>query len=351
VFKCLWNNNGGPATVEPFFQPGTYQTNNIFANGGDGYKWKYMYTIDAGSKRSFMDASWMPVAVGQNTPQPYNTSAQSGDIEVINVTNGGTGYDPVNSYIVVAVTGDGQGAVANITSAQITNGVITDIIVKPGYSGNSYTYANVAVTAYTSANMKYPSPLGSGVTAIAPVSPVGGHGYDPVSELNCNHLMFTCEFNGTENGVLPVSGVTYRQIGLLISPQMIGVVNGATAPVLANGSIYNTTTQITVSAGAGNVFSPDEVAVEYDSNGNFLFQGTVVSFDSTANILYLINTLGTPSTGYNIKGSTSGASRTVFNISNSALIPFSGYLTYVENRPGIQRSADSIEQFKFVLGY
>jgi hypothetical protein len=351
VFKCLWNNNGGPSLYEPFFQPGTYGTNNIFSGAGDGYKWKYMYTIDAGSKKTFMDSTWMPVPVGLNTPQPYLTTAGTGDIEVINVTNGGTGYDAVNSYIVVTITGDGQGAVANITSAQITNGSITDIIVRPGFAGNNYTYANVSVTAYTSANLKYTSTLGSGVTAVAPISPVGGHGYDPISELGCNHIMFTCEFNGTEGGTIPVSGVTYRQIGLLISPQVYGTFNGSPAPLLANGAIYNTTTQLTVSAGAGALYTPDELAVEYDANGNALFQGTVVSFDSTTNILQLINTTGYPSIGFNIKGTSSGASRTVFNVSNSALIPFSGYLTYVENRPGIQRSADSIEQFKFVLGY
>jgi hypothetical protein len=37
VFKCLWNNNGGTSTVEPYFEPGSYGTNNIF-QGGDGYK-------------------------------------------------------------------------------------------------------------------------------------------------------------------------------------------------------------------------------------------------------------------------------------------------------------------------
>lgn len=351
VFKCLWNNNGGASTYEPFFQPGTYQTNNIFSGAGDGYKWKYMYTIDAGSKKTFMDTTWMPVPVGVNTPQPYLTNAGTGDIEVINVTNGGSGYDAVNSYIVVTITGDGQGAVGNVTSTQITNGIITDVIVKPGSSGNNYTYANVSITAYTSANLRYISPLGTGATAVAPISPVGGHGYDPISELGCNHVMYVTEFNGSENGVIPVSGVTYRQIGLLIDPQMYGTVNGESSALLANGSVYNTTTQLSVSAGAGAVFSADEVVQQTDSLNNVLFQGTVVSFDSTANILQLINTTGSPVTGSNILGLTSGAARTVFNVSNSSLIPFSGYITYVENRPGIQRSADSIEQFKFVLGY
>ena len=54
VFKCLWNNNGAPSTVMPFFQPGTYGSNYIFQDA-DGYKWKYIYTVNAGLKRTFMD--------------------------------------------------------------------------------------------------------------------------------------------------------------------------------------------------------------------------------------------------------------------------------------------------------
>jgi hypothetical protein len=29
----------------------------------------------------------------------------------------------------------------------------------------------------------------------------------------------------------------------------------------------------------------------------------------------------------------------------------SGYLAFIENRTGVQRSSDGIEQFRFVLGY
>ena len=30
VFKCLWNNNAQPSTREPYFEPGTYGSNNLF---------------------------------------------------------------------------------------------------------------------------------------------------------------------------------------------------------------------------------------------------------------------------------------------------------------------------------
>jgi len=344
VFKCLANNNGGLSTSEPFFQPGSYGTNNIY-QGTDLYKWKYMYTIDAGLKNRFMDSTWMPVPVGANTPQPYLTNAGWGDIEAINVTNGGSGYDALNQFITVTVTGDGQGATGSITSSQIVGGVIKDIVVTN--AGNNYTYANVVVNAYTSSNMKFLATNTTPVTAIAPTSPVGGHAYDPISELGCSNIMFAVEFNGTENGVIPTAGVTYRQVGLLINPQVVGT----TGAIPATGSIYNLATQFLLSAGAGNIYVSDEIVKQIDNNGNLLFSGTVLSFNSSSNLLQVINTYGTPVIGQSVIGQTSGASRVLFSESTPTMIPFSGLITYIENRVGVSRSDDGIEQFKFILGY
>ena len=345
VFKCLANNQGALSTYEPYFQPGSYGTNNIY-EGPDLYKWKYMYTIDAGSKNNFMDSTWMPVPIGANTPQPYLTQAGWGDVEVINVTNGGSGYDALNDYIIVTVSGDGSGAVGTITSSQVVDGSIVDVTVPQGGTGNNYTYANVTITAYTSSNQKYLAPITSQATAIAPVSPVGGHAYDCVSELGCNHVMFAVEFNGSENNVLPTDGVVYRQVGLLIDPQMYG----SEGPVLANGAIYNTSTQIQLSSGTGIYYS-DDIVYQGTSLATATFVGTVLNFNTSTNILQLINTTGEITLNQSIIDSVTNESRVAFSVSNSNIIPFSGYISYIENRAGVQRSTDGIEQFKFVLGY
>jgi hypothetical protein len=344
VFKCLANNNSGLSTSEPFFQPGSYGTNNIY-EGSDLYKWKYMYTIDAGSKNKFMDSAWMPVPIGANTPQPYLTKAGWGDIEVINVLDGGSGYDAVNQYITVTVTGDGVGANGSITSPQIVGGIIKDITVTN--AGNNYTYANVSVNAYTSANLKFLAANTTPVIAIAPTSPIGGHAYDPISELGCSNIMFSVEFNGSENGVIPTTGVNYRQVGLILNPQ----VYGSSGPTLAKDAIYNLATQFILSAGAGNIYVSDEIVRQIDFNNNLLFSGTVLSFNSSTNVLQIINTYGTPVIGQSVIGQTSGASRVLFSESTPTMIPFSGLITYIENRAGVLRSADGIEQFKFILGY
>lgn len=328
VFKCLWNGNNAESTDEPYFQPGAYGNNNIY-KGADGYKWKYMYTIDVGSKTKFMDNLWMPVPVGSGTLNPIETTAGYGDVEVINVVNGGSGYDPANAEITVVITGDGTGATGE---ASVTAGEITDIIVNT--TGTNYTFANVSVT----------STLGSNATFTAPISPIGGHGFDPIDELGASHTMVTVEFNSDESGNLPTD-IDFRQVGLLVNPTAL-----STYPAPANGTIYRTTTDVVVAPGFG-VFAEDEVVFQGSTLETATFTGTVLNFDTASNVLRLINTSGQFTVNAPIFGSSSLTARTTLTISTPDFVLFSGYLTYIENRASVQRSADGIEQFKFVLGY
>jgi hypothetical protein len=328
VFKCLWNNNDSEATDEPFFQPGSYGTNNIY-KGTDGYKWKYMYTIDVGSKTKFMDSFWIPVPVGTSTLNPIATSAGYGNVDVINVVNAGTGYDPANADISVVVTGDGTGVTG---TALVEDGEIIDIIVNN--TGSDYTFANVSVI----------SELGSNATFIAPISPIGGHGYDPIDELGASHTMVTVEFNSNEGGVLPIE-IDFRQIGLLVNPTAL-----STYPAPANGAIYKTSTDVVVAPGFG-VFAADETVFQGATLETATFTATVLSYDAASNVIRLINTVGEHTVNATIFGNSSLTARTVLTVSTPDFVLFSGYLTYIENRKSVQRSADGIEQFKFVLGY
>ena len=326
VFKCLWNNQGA-STVEPYFEPGSYGTNNIF-QGADNYKWKYMYTIDTGTKQAFMDSNWMPVPVGANTTNPLIASAGCGDIEVINVVAGGTGYDEANAVVTVVINGDGTGAAA---TANVIGGSISDVIVTN--SGTNYSYANVTIS----------STLGSNAVVFGPTSPIGGHSFDPVAELGCSHVMFSVEFNGSEDGVIPTD-ITYHQLGILINPTTKQL-----SPQPANGTIYKTSTDVVVAPGFGT-YDYDEIVYQGDTN-NPSFTGTILSFDPASNVIRLINTKGTVTTNAPIYGRTSLTTRTVLTYSLPNFVLFSGYLSYIENRTGITRSVDGIEQFKLVLGY
>ena len=331
VFKCLWNNNGGPSLYEPFFQPGNYNTNGIYQNI-DGYKWHYMYTIDDSLRIRFMDSVWIPVPIKNTTLDPVNapTGEGYGGIEVLNVIDGGSGYNPANSLISLVITGDGTGANGSIV---YNNGSISDILITN--PGQNYTYANAYIQT---AN-------GSGaIIAANTVSPIGGHGYDPISELGCNHVMFSIEFDGSEGGNIPTD-ITYHQVGIMANP-----VADSSVPLFANSSIYKTSTSLIVAGGFG-AYVRDELVYQGTSVTDNTFIGTVLDFNTSTNELTLINTTGSLITNVPVFGNSSGTARTLLTYTPPDFQTLSGYLVYMENRSAIQRSTDGIEQFKVVLTY
>lgn len=331
VFKCLWNNNDGQSTVEPVFEPGTFNANQIF-QGADDYKWKYIYTISAGVKIKFIDENWMPVPMGNTVPNPVASTAGIGSIDVINVIDGGTGYDEANAPVSVVITGDGSSASANAT---VVSGSISDIVV--ANTGSNYSYANVSVV----------SALGTGANLVASISPIGGHGYNPISELGARNIMLTATFDKSENGNIPTD-IDYRQLGILVNPFSYFGVSYA----LANADVYKTTTDFVVSTGFG-AFTPDETIYQ-SSDGllvNSTFKATVLSFDSTFNIVKLINTFGTALDDTILYGATSGTTRVLLQQQTPSFIKNSGYLIYLVNRTPVHRNEEGEEQFKLVLGY
>jgi hypothetical protein len=331
VFKCLWNNNGSATQNEPSLQPGAYGTNGIFVGPDDGYKWKYLYTIDGGRKNQFMDTRWMPVPLASPAANAATSSVGFGGIETINVITQGQGYSRVYSPVSVLIDGDGQGATANVV---LSSGHVIDVTVDT--SGSNYTYANVSVVA---AN-------GAGAILTTAISPSGGHGFNLTKELGCNRVMVSCEFNKDEVGLIPID-VSYHQVGLMLNPWEIGKTD---AP--ANGTIYKTTTDLFVGVGkSASVFISGELVYEGTSLSTASFIGTVLSFDSANNVLKVINTKGTPLPNRAVTGDISGIARTVLQVTQPSLITYTGSILYAENKSAVQRSTDGIEQFKIVLGY
>ena len=325
IFKCLWNANSSPSTSEPYFRPGFFTDNGIF-QGDDNYKWKYIYTIDSATKLKFFDNDWIPIKVTKNIGNPLKSTYGYGAVEVINVLTGGQGYAVP---LTVNIIGDGYGANAVAT---ISGNTISDItITNPGYN---YTFANVSIT----------SASGVGFVGESPVSPLGGHGYDPVSELGVSNLMISPRFKFSENGQL-YTDITYYQIGILVNPSS----NSNGEDYNANSDFYNVTTKLTLSSAIDYGYNVGEVVYQGATLEDATFYGTVIKFEDT--LLTLINTTGAIDTSSLITGNESGTQRLVFSYSEPDFIPVSGYPIFLQNRTGIQRSIDGIDHFKIIIGY
>jgi len=325
VFKCLWNNNGGASTDEPYFQPGTLNSSGIYT-GADGYKWIYIYTIDAALKQRFLDDDWMPILLAIPAGIGANT-VNSGNVPVVNPIVRGSGYA---SNTIIRVTGaNTRPAVA---TAIIENGEIVDYVVTDPGEG------------YTSANVEIISTTGVGAIASANVSSIGGHGSDPFEEFGAQNIMVTNTFTEDEANLIPTD-INYRQIGFVINP-----VAKSSYPNQCQDPIYSTTTDLVVSNGF-DFYTSDEIVYQGTDLANATFSATCLSFNNDTNVLRLINTTGTASNGATLIGEKTGTSRTVLNVSLPDYIPYSGYITYIENRTGTQRSADGSEQVRLVVGF
>ena len=267
------------------------------------------------------------VTVDNTTPLILATGNAGGGQIILSSSNTDVIFSG-NLHFTPYITGDGSGVVA---TANVVGGAINDIIVSS--SGSNYTFSNVSIT----------SSIGSGATAVAPVSPIGGHGFDPASELGCSHVMLSSTFTGSESGLIPTD-ITYHQIGVLVNPTAYSAGGNP-----ANNAIYKTSTDLVVAPGFGSYVS-DEILYQGTSTSP-TFTATILSFDSSNNVVKLINTTGSLTTNAPVFGQTTGTTRTLLTYSTPDFIPLSGYLSYIENRTGIQRSVDGIEQFKIVLGF
>jgi hypothetical protein len=128
VYKCLDNNGGAPSTAQPMFAAISAVNGTIYQTS-DGYRWKYLYSIDSTTYDKFSSVYFVPI-----TP---NTSVQeqavSGSIDIILVENSGSRYD---NYITgtfkaddLRINGNTQLYAISNTIASTVNGFYTGCLL------------------------------------------------------------------------------------------------------------------------------------------------------------------------------------------------------------------------------
>jgi len=326
VYKCLSNNYGAVSTSKPTSIASTtdFQTS-------DGYIWKYMYTITTEEQLRFVTTDYMPVKTlvtnDQSLQWQVQENAIDGGLHNILVLGGGSGY--TSNDISVVITGDGQDANA-FAVRNVTTNTISSIILDN--KGIGYTHAKVTFYSTT----------GVGADARAVISPPGGHGSDPLSELGGSNIMINMLFKNYESDVLPVEN-EFRQISLFEDPLIYGTSN------IISNSVVSQTTQITLN-GVSVDYVTDEYVYQGASLDNYTFKGRVVEWDAANTILKLSNVTGNPRSELLI-GVTSTAARFLSSVTDPDMQPHSGKLLYINNITPIQRAADQAEDFKIVLNF
>jgi hypothetical protein len=392
VYICLYNGSspenpeGKPSLDEPTFvdlEPRSAGTS------GDGYIWKYLYTIKPSDAIKFDSINFIPVPKNwessSETSAIRNNALTGGQVKIITVANRGIGLGTANqTYTKVPIKGDGNGAECTIT----VNGdsKVGSVVVTKGGSG--YTYGTVDLE---SGNV----PSGDNLPIFnVIIPPSGGHGADVYRELGAyNVIVYSRIENDLENPDF-VIGNQIARIGIIENPKAYNsssllTLNKASAvyalKLIGVGysvAIFPTDSRITQTIGTG-ITAVGRV-ISYDQNTGILKywqDKSLVGFNSdgsqNANPDYGFKlnrfTSSTTSGGsFTIIGTNSslgidtsftGVSTVINNrtyylgqsftqgVSNPEVQKYSGNIIYVDNRPSITRSLNQKEDIKVILQF
>ncbi|MCJ7689717.1 MAG: hypothetical protein MUO60_10430, partial [Clostridiaceae bacterium] len=191
VYICL---NNGATPENPTGNPSLDQPKFVgleaspAGTSGDGYIWKYLYTIKPIQFVQFDSVNFIPVPEkwgiigGDNVDTiPIKDNATDGKIEVVSIKNRGEGYTSSATYNNIPILGDGTGG--KVTIVTNSAGQVSEIFVTDGGAG--YTKG---IIKFEPGAPGIPSSLGlNDVNKAAQfdviIPPKGGHGFDVYREL------------------------------------------------------------------------------------------------------------------------------------------------------------------------
>jgi hypothetical protein len=391
VYICLQNgidpNNleGKPSLDEPRF---TDLEPRSAGTSGDGYIWKYLYTIKPTDIIKFESTDFMPVPadweIGDDNAE-VRDNAVDGSIKIVTITNRGVGVGTANrTYTRVPILGDGVGAECTIV---VDNDQKVESITVSN-QGSGYTFGTVDL-------VRGNVPTGTTrPTFEVIISPKGGHGADIYKELGAyNVLMYSRIENDIQNPDF-ITGNQIARVGIVENPESFGSTQvltldkasavyaikltgvGADSATYAADS-FITQTVSTGTTAVGRVISYDQITgvLKYWQDrsmagfsnvgvaiNNPTFGFDRVEFTSSPGVggSLIINggsaplTIDTEFTGI----STVINNRTYYlgqsftgGLADPEVKKHSGNIIYVDNRPSITRSLNQKEDIKVILQF
>ena len=379
------NPDGKPSLDEPTF---TDLEPKAAGTSGDGYIWKYLYTIKPSELIKFDSTEFMPVpsdwATGSDN-SAVRDNAVDGGIKVVVIQNRGVGLGTANrTYTRVPIKGDGSGAECTVVvnaDQQIGSVDITN-------QGSNYTFGTVDIVA---GGLPRPDSYPQ-LDVIIP--PTGGHGADIYKELGAtNALVYSRIENDSENPDF-ITGNQIARIGILENPKAFG----SSSILTLDKASAAYAMRLTGTGYSSATFTPDSIITQTTGTGVTAI-GKVISYDQITGVLKYwqdrtmagFTTVGaattTPIYGFNadrftadvsdggsvnitggsislgINTSFDGLSTSINNktyylgqtftsgLSNPEVKKYSGNMLYIDHRPAITRSSNQKEDIKVILQF
>jgi hypothetical protein len=387
VYICIENGSSGINTTgnqslyEPTF---TDLEPSIAGTGGDGYVWKYLFTVSPGDIVKFDSTEYitLPNNWSNSTDSQIVSVRENGDSEVndnqiktVYIDNPGSNYQSSGE---VDILGNGTGG--RVFVEINSNGEIINTTVTSG--GKGYTYGIVDLgSLQPNGNISNPAKL------IPIIPPSRGHGYDLYKELGADRVMIYSRFDDSSRD-FPIN-TKFCQIGILKNPTKFISTEVFSDSQFSGLYAINFSDVNTIPPTIGEKISQSVsggVAVgyvaSYDSDTKVLkyfkdrslYYGTTydqtdyvgVSTSGNANIDF-------SSTGGNVVAETSGFSGqissfsgitttvnnsiinlgVVFNngLANPEINKKTGDIIYIDNRPLVSRNIRQKEDIKIILEF
>ena len=224
VYICIENGSSGISTTgnasqdEPLF---TDLEPSRAGESGDGYIWKYLFTVSPSDIIKFDSTDYISVpnawssstdAPIQNVRENGNSSVNNNQIKTVYIDKQGFGYSGgLNQE--VDILGDGSGAKVFV---DVVSGKITKTIVSSGGQGYSWAQVDLGSINQNISN----NAQGEYANLIPIIPPSRGHGYDLYKELGTDKILVYARFDDSTKD-FPVD-TKFAQIGILKNPTSIG---------------------------------------------------------------------------------------------------------------------------------
>ena len=396
VYVCIDNGSSGDNVLgnisqdEPTF---TDLEPSKAGNSGDGYIWKYLFTVSPSDIIKFDSTEYITVPNNWSTStdsqvravrENGNSDVNLNQIKHVYIENGGTGY--ANGLAQeVDILGDGTGAKARV---DVQNGKITDVTVSAG--GKGYSYGIVDLGTLNS------NVSATGRAKLIPIIPPSlGHGSDVYSELGTDKVIIYARFDDSTKD-FPID-TKFAQVGVVKKPTKVGT------DVVYTDTTYSSLEAFKCSTVSGTPQVGEEISqlLTPSPNNGKVATAFVGSYDKETKVLKYfrdrslhfnkttydqtdytgISTIGriyqfeSANTANNIEGKTSGFSGSIdvsfskgtdnptgnklinlginFNagLSESEINKGSGEIVYLDNRPEIVRNSRQKEDIKIILEF
>ena len=242
-------------------------------DSGDGYIWKYLFTISPSDIIKFDSTDYITVPNNWNTSTDAQIRAmrESGDstvnenqIKTVYIDDAGGNYANGLGQ-EMNIIGDGEGGKVRV---DVEGGKITNTVVVSG--GKDYSYALVDLGSINSNSTGTPAHL------IPIIPPSRGHGHDIYRELGTDRVLVYARFDDSTKD-FPVD-TSFAQVSIVKNPTAVGTSNTFTDNNFNGLSAFKFNT-IT---GTPKVGEKIEQTVQ---NGTAKAFGYVASFDTETKVL------------------------------------------------------------------